>query len=427
MNLKILFYTLFFLSVLTISLKAQNPPAAKAQSKAIVLKGGTFHIGTGEVLENASIRFENGLITSIGASVDEANAEVISCTGKHIYPGLILPNSVLGLVEVSAVRATNDYAEVGEYNPNVRALIAYNTDSEVIPTTRSNGVLLVQTTPRYSTIAGTSSVMELDGWNWEDAVLRKDDGIHFNSIPMNKYNFFAGTSTKNEDRSKQMAELENFFQEALAYSQTTASTKNLKFEAMKGLFDGSKTFFVHASDAKEIVESIQFAKKHTVKKIVLVGGEESLDVADFLRDNNIPVLLERVHRLPSNADEDVFLPYKLPSLLKKQGILVGLCYDSEEPMGSRNLPFLAGTSVAYGLTKEEALMTVTSNTAKILGIEDKVGTLEKGKHATLVVSAGDLLDMRSNLVEKAYIRGKLIDLDDKQKRLYKMYKEKYGK
>lgn len=408
---------------------AQNPVPAKPQTGSITLQNATLHIGNGQLIENGSIRFDNGLITEIGAGV-AAQGEIIDLKGMHVYPGLILPHSILGLVEVNAVRATVDFREVDEFNPNVRSLIAYNTDSEIIYATRSNGVLLVQTTPRGSLIPGSSSVMHLDGWNWEDAVHTPDDGVHLNWIEM-----FRGpswwsdspSSTRIDKRQEKLAALRQFFAEAKAYGQTAShSEKNLKFEAMRPIFEGKKNLYLYADRAREILEGISFAKEMGIAKIVLVGGAEALNVADFLVENNIPVILERIHRLPSLPEDDVFLPYQLPALLKAKGVLVALAYDDTEPMGSRNLPFLAGTAAAYGLSPEEALMTVTLNTAKILGIDQTVGSLEVGKHATLVVSQGDLLDMRTNDVTHAFIQGKKIDLDNKQKRLYEIFKEKYN-
>jgi imidazolonepropionase-like amidohydrolase len=299
----------------------------------------------------------------------------------------------------------------------------------MIPTIRYNGVLLVQATPRGGIISGTSSIMELDGWNWEDAVHKADDGIHLNWIPMYRYNWREQMLEKNQDRAKKISELETFFAEAISYAQTAnPSPINLRFEAMKGLFEGTKNLYIHVEEAKEILESVQFAQRFGVKKIVLVGASEAHRVVDFLKKNNIPVLLNRVHSLPNRADDEIDLPFRMPAILHKAGILVGLNYEGDmEAMGSRNLPFTAGTAAAYGLTKEEALMTVTLNTAKILGIDDKVGSLEKGKDATLIICSGDLLDMRGNQVEMAFIRGKEIQLTSKQTELYQRYKKKYGK
>ncbi len=413
--------------------QAQQPIPAPAQIKAIVLKNAIIHKATGEVLNNASIRFENGIITEIGNTINPANAEEIDLQGQHIYPSLILPATALGITEVASLRPTHDYAETGLFNPNARSLVAFNTDSEISPTLRSNGILLVQSTPKGGLISGTSSVMELEGWNWEDAQHKADMGLHLNWVSMyQRGGFFSpsGRAEKNEKYQEIISSLDKFFTDAKIYFLNKENTpKNLKMEAMRGLFDGSKTLFINASYSKDIIESVQFAKKHEVKKIVIVGGEDALQIAEFLKTNNIPIILGRLHRLPYRPEEDVWLPYKLPYLLKQAGILVGLAYDENdvEPMGTRNLPFLAGTASAYGLSKEDALMTVTANTAKILGIADKVGTLEVGKHATLVVSKGDILDMRTNNVTHAFVRGKKLDLNDKHKELYQRYKKKYQK
>jgi imidazolonepropionase-like amidohydrolase len=417
---------------LSISAYSQNPAPARAQAKPVVLVGGTAHLGNGQVIPNAVIAFDKGILTAVGdasTAYDKNNAEVIDVSGKHVYPGLISPNSTLGLQEVGAVRATLDYNEVGGINPHVRALIAFNTDSEVIPTVRAYGVLLTQATPEGGLVSGSSSVMAMDGWNWEDAALKKDEGIHANWPPfLSISSGFGGPISvkKNENREAALNQLEQTFQEAKAYAQLKNQTPaNLRMEAMRGLFDGSKTLYIHADYAKEIVEGIQFARALGIPKVVIVGGADAYAVVDFLKENKIPVILGTLHRLPDRPEEDVDMPYKQPSLLHKAGVLVSLSYAGEW-WRTRNLPFQAGTAAGYGITKEEALQMVTANTARILGIDQLVGTLEKGKQATLVVSKGDLLDMRTNQVEHAFIQGRKITLDDRQKQLYRKYKEKYG-
>jgi hypothetical protein len=327
------------------------------------------------------------------------------------------------------VRATLDEREVGLLNPNVRAMVAYNTDSDVLPTIRANGVLLVQVTPLGGTLTGQSSVMQLDAWNWEDAVVKADEGLHLNwpALPpsVDPANVNASTiADLAREREKLMQDLTVFFQDAAAYGQGSFGKQNFKLAAMKGLFDGSKKLYLHANNAKEVIEGVRFAQKSGVKSIVLVGGRDAWRITDFLRDNQIPVILSGVHALPGNAGDDTDLPYKTPYLLQQAGILYGLDY-STSLHGVRNLPFIAGTAVAHGLTKEQALMAITANTAKILGIDAQVGTVEAGKDATLVVSGGDLLDMRTNNVTQAFIQGRRLNLTDKQKYLYQKFKAKY--
>ncbi len=410
---------------------------ATAQPQGTILVGGIAHLGTDSVIQNSVIGIREGKIVLVANELSSYNktdyAEIINVSGKHIYPGIIAPNSTLGLTEIEAVRATNDFREVGSILPNIRSLIAYNTDSKVIPTIRSNGILMAQITPRGGLVSGTSSILMLDGWNWEDAVYKTDDGIHINWPRMQTRKFLDEDNTelgpyeKNKEYIKQIDELKKLFSDAKAYSQVEKpEEKNLRLESMKGLFNGTQTVFIHADYVKEIIEAIYFAKQNMLK-VAIVGGKDSWMVTDMLRENNIAVVLSRVHDLPQRSEEDVDLPYKLPYLLQKAGVL--FCLNNEgdmEAMGTRNLPFMAGTAAAYGLTKEQALRSITLNTAKILGIDKTAGSIEVGKDATLFISTGDALDMRTNNIEKAYIKGNSIDLNNDQKILYEKYKKKYG-
>jgi len=409
---------------------AQVPAPAPPQNKPVLLTGATLHVGNGTVIEKAAVAFDKGKITYAGPVAGApANAafERVDVTGQHIYPGLIQPNTTLGLNEIESVRATLDQQEVGVINPNVRAMVAFNTDSDVLPTIRANGVLLVQATPLGGTISGSSSVMQLDAWNWEDAVVKADDGLHLTWPPLLIQTQTDVTPAYTEalrNREKLIQELEQLFGQASAYRYGTYDKMNVKLNAMRGLFEGTKRLYLHANNTKEIIEGVRFAQQKGIKNIVLVGGRDAWRITDFLRDNNIPVIISGIHALPASAGDDTDLAYKTPFLLQQAGILYGLDYNASLH-GVRNLPFIAGTAVAHGLTKEQALMAISGNTAKILGIEAQVGTVEAGKDATLVVSAGDLLDMRTNNVTRAYIQGRQLNLTDKQKYLYEKFKTKY--
>lgn len=416
---------------------AQTP--APSQTKSILLMNGVAHLGNGQMIENSAIGFKDGkLILVADATVIKIQQNTYDTTinifGKHVYPGIIAPNSTLGLMEIGAVRATRDYADVGNYNPHVRSVIAFNSDSKISPTVRTNGVLLAQVTPKDGIISGTSSVMELDGWNWEDMVLKMDDGIHLNWSRMFKRDWEKNEDAnempplkKSDDYEKQKNELKKFFADAKAYNETSSSEKNLRLEAMKGIYTGAKTLFIHVNYVKEITDAVSFSKEMGIKKMVIVGGTDSWMVTDLLKENNISVMVNRVHDLPNRADDDIDFPYKLPALLQKAGVLFCLENSGDmEQIQSRNIPFLAGTATAYGLTKEEALSSITLNAAKILGIDNRVGSLEEGKDATLFVSTGDALDIKTNNVEWAFIRGKNLDLSNEQKALNEKYLKKYG-
>jgi hypothetical protein len=400
-----------------------------------MLSGGTIHTGTGEVIENGTLVFVSGKITMVGKSADikvETSAyEVIDVTGKQIYPGLIFPNTSLGLVEIgSGVDVASDNREIGELNPNVRAIVAYNTDSHVIPVLRSNGILLAQIVPTGTLLPGTSSVVQLDGWNWKDAAYKVDNGIQLGwpvkSVTGSRrggdYSQFGPSGSGNYD--KYVESLEKIFSDAVAYAAIEKpEIVNLRLEALKGLFDGSKTLFISSTESKGIIAAVSFGKRYGVKKMVLTGADESAWVVrDFLKENNVPVLLADPLSVPKYDYSDIRLPFKLAAMFKNAGILVGLTY-SKQAYG--NLPFAAGQTVSYGLTKEEALQTITLNNAKILGIEDKTGSIEVGKDANIVVSSGDILDMATNNVEYAFIEGRNISLDNKHKQLYRRFQAKY--
>ncbi|WP_299336839.1 amidohydrolase family protein [uncultured Psychroserpens sp.] len=412
---------------------AQQTPAPK-QSKAIAITGATAHIGDGTVITNSLIIFEDGKLTQVldgtTVKVDGSKMDVIDARGKHVYPGFIVPNSTLGLVEIGAVRATNDDRELGSWLPHVRSLIAYNAESKIVESMRPNGVLIGQITPRGGRIAGTSSVVQFDAWNWEDAVIKEDDGIHMSwPSPFVRGRWWLGedpASKPNKNYDAQVNEISDCFNATKAYMQGDRSTVNLPYEATNGLFDGSKTLYINVGNEKGIIDAVNFAKSHNVKSMVIVGGYEAYKVADMLNKNDIPVLLQRVHSRPGRTDDDYDMPFKLAKLLHNSGVTVALETSGQmERMNSRNLPFYAGTTVAYGLTKEQALQLITLNPAKILGIDDAYGSLEVGKSATLFISEGDALDMRTNIITHAFIDGRLISLETHQTKLWKRYSEKY--
>ncbi|MBK6840573.1 MAG: amidohydrolase family protein [Bacteroidetes bacterium] len=417
--------------VLPLSLFAQNPAPALPQSGPILILNAVAHIGNGQVIQNSAIGFENGKLILVADAttikLDRSKYKtIVDGNNKHVYPGFICCNTTLGLAEIDLVRATNDYYEVGEMNANVRSIISYNTDSKIIPTVRSNGVLLAQVVPQGGTITGQSSVVELDAWNWEDASYKADEGIHLNwpRMYIAKHANAESEDVQRNRMTQQLGAIDLFFKEAKSYSmQATPVETNLRFEAMRGIFDGNKKLYVHCDFIKEIVAAVEFSKKYQVK-MVLVGGGDSWRVSDLLKSNKIPVVLGNTHSLPPREDDDVDLPYKLPFLLNKAGIVYTETIDGS--WQSRNVMFNAGTSVAYGVSKEDAVRSLTQYPAMILGIEDRCGTLEVGKDATLFISAGDALDMRGNSVTQAFIRGKEIVLDDVQKQLYRQYDSKYG-
>lgn len=426
---KQLIYSILFFLVIGNSF-AQQTPAPK-QTKAYTIKGATAHLGNGEVIENSVIMFANGKITFIGnTNMNIAiQGTVINAAGKHIYPGFIAANSTLGLGEVDAVKASLDVQEIGSMNPHIRSLIAYNTESKVVESMRPNGVLMAQITPRGGRISGTSSIVQFDAWNWEDAAIKVDDGIHMNwprSITYGRWWLGEDPSAKiNPNYVKTITSLEDYINNAKVYLKGNKTPKNLQFEAISGLLSGTKKLFVHTNAEREIIDAVHFANKFNFK-LVIVGGDKAYKVTDVLVKNKVPVILQRAHRIPSGDDSDYDFSYKLAKLLVDKGVTVAVGMDGQmERMNTRNLPFYVGTYAAHGIDKEEALKMITSNSAKILGIDDKVGTLAVGKDATLFISKGDALDMRGNVISDVFIQGRKISLETHQTKLWKRYSNKY--
>ncbi len=406
----------------------QQTPAP-AQSEVISVTGATAHIGDGTVIENCTLVFENGKITALGAGVSP-QGRVINAAGKHMYPGFIAPGKSLGLIEINAVRASDDQDEIGSLIPHVRSLIAYNAESKVVESMRPNGVLLGQITPRGGRISGTSSIVQFDAWNWEDAAVKVDDGIHLNwPNTFRRGRWWLGEDRgyqPNKEYQEQVEEVLSFLKNAKVYGNGQGSPVNPAFEASQGLFNGSKRLYVYAQDEKQIVDAITSLKEAGIDKLVLVGGYHAYRVTDLLKKNKIPVLVNFTHSLPEFDDDDYDFTYKLPKMLVDAGLLVALQNAEASNFQTRNLPFYAGQVVGQGLDKEVALQLISGNTARILGIDDTYGTLAQGKSATFFLSEGDALDMRGNQLTHAFIDGREISLETHQTELWKRYMGKYN-
>jgi imidazolonepropionase-like amidohydrolase len=434
--MKKIIVTLSALVSFTAAVFAQDDvyPAAK-QSKKTAIVGATVHVGNGQVIENGTVVFDNGKIVYAGDAAAAPKAEnTIDAKGKQVYPGLILPSSNLGLQEITGVRGSTDINEIGEFNPSVRSIAAYKAESVIVNTLRLNGILLAHTIPGGQLIAGQSSVVQLDAWNYEDAAYKTDMGMHFYMPSLLSRGGgrgfgrgFGGAAPAGDPIKEALDKIESvkaIFREAKAYHQKGADKQiNLKLEATKGLFNRTQKLFVHCDQIKQMIVAIDFVKEFGFE-VVLVGASESWQIADLLKANNIAVILTQEHSLPTTDDDDIDQPYKAASILQKAGVL--FCLNDDDPQNrGRNLMFNAGTAAAYGLGKEAALQAITLNAAKILGVDDKTGTLEVGKDANIVISEGDILDMKSSIVTDAFIQGRAVAITSKHKQLYDRYKYKY--
>ena len=408
---------------------------APENNAIIFITHATIHVGNGNIINDGTIQINKGKIEKVGANIPvPADAKVFDVKGKQVYPGLISSITNLGLKEVEAgVRGTNDYQELGNMNPSIRSIVAYNTASNVTNVLRSMGILLANVIPQdeggsRQLISGTSSVVQLDAWNYEDAAYKMDGQMHFNmpSLALRRNSF---SSASQEDPVKraleQIESVKSFFKEAKAYlAEPVHKETNLNYEATKNLFDKKQKFFVHCNAVKEMLLAIDFVKEFGFD-VVIVGGADSWQIAPLLKQNNIAVILGQSHSLPVANDDDVDQPFKTPYLLQKSGVLFAIA-DNDGTTRGRNLMYNAGTASSYGLTKEEALSAITFNAAKILGIDNITGTLEEGKDANIIVSEGDIMDMEHSVVELAFIQGRKINLDNRQSQLAERYMYKYG-
>jgi len=428
-------FSMILIVLTTIANSQETIYPAKPNTSTITLINATIHIGNGQVIEKGFVVIKADKIEAVGdmASFKGNSSTAINLDGKHIYPGFILPTSQLGIKDIggNAVRGSNDYVELGDYNPNIRSIAAYNTDSKIIRTVLTNGILLAQIVPQGSLISGTSSIVQLDAWNYEDAGYAVDNGIHFYmpsllARPGGRFSAFLSASQNDplKEAYDKIESVKQMLREAKTYYTDTKATPNLKLDAVKGLFNGKQKLFVHCNQVKQMLMAIDIAKEFELQ-LVIVGGSDSWQIADLLKQNNVAVILSQQHSLPTADDDAVDQPYKQATTLQKAGVLFCINDDDEQNRG-RNLPFNAGTAAAYGLTQEEALQAITLNTAKVLGIEAKTGSIEVAKDANIIVSEGDVLDMRTSKIIHAFIQGRKVTLDDKHKQLNDRYMKKYG-
>jgi imidazolonepropionase-like amidohydrolase len=403
-------------------------------SQKTLLKGAKIHIGNGNVIEEGYLGIENDKIILVknmlvSSIIDSEWDSIIDVSGSQIYPGFVASNTTLGLTEIDAVRATRDYDEVGEFNPHIRSQIAFNAESKVAQTVRTNGVLITQATPRGGIISGTSSVMSLFGWNWEDATILKDDGIHVNwprSTQGGGWWAEPKPKTRNKNYQTEKSKLSEFFSLAKGYSEAKTPSFDQRLESMRRCFSGNQRVYFHANELQQIHDIIDLVNKFEIKHPVLVGGYDAHIVGRKLLDSKMPVMLKRIHSLPQIEDEPTDLPYKSAFLLQEQGIQFCIQGAGDmEAMNSRNLPFLAGTAMAYGLSEEEAVRAISLSPCEIMGLNQDYGSLEVGKKATFFVSAGNALDMIGNDVLLIFFDGQSKSTSNFQKELYLRYKQKY--
>ncbi len=402
---------------------------APAQSNPVFLVGATVHTVSGDTIENGVVSFADGIIGIVGKADDimprislGPDTQIIDLSGKHLYPGLIDSVTILGLEEVSAVRATRDTNEVGDMTPEVRAYVAVNPDSTVIPTARTNGILTFGVFPTGGTIPGRASVLKADGWTTEDLAIERDAGVIINWPRMR----YTGDNAKRqrERRDERIANLDNVFASAAAYA-AGHTLRDLKLEALGTVLDSASDqnpVFINADDYDQITAAVNWAID-TGLKPVIVGGRDAHLCTDLLASTDTPVIIGGTYGFPKRNDGAYDEPYTLPAKLEAAGVKWSLTMSGRFAH-ERNLPEAMGISVAHGLDHAAALRGITLSAAQILGLGNELGSIEPGKHATLVVTDDDILNVTS-IVEHAWIQGSKIDLTNKQTELRDKYREKY--
>ena len=422
----------YLILLLGIMFSSDQIPAPN-QFHPILLRNGFIHTVSNGTVHGPDILFDDGKIVAIGHGIEiPNNTKIIDVKGKHIYPGLISAGSTLGLQEVNAVRATRDYAETGSINPNVRANVSYHPDSELIPVSRSNGVLVAHVIPQSGRISGTSSAMLLDGWTWEDCTLKHPVAMNLNWPAMDlSFSSWNKKSIKDQEKSKLNAlnEIDQLFNSARAYNKLNKENLNFKsnprLASLTKVTKGEIPLIIKANSVKQIESAIYWSVEQNID-IIILGGKDAWRTIDLILEKNIPIIFESVLSVPKRRYEDYDQPYKTPMILHEAGVrfCISNSTSSFQTPHIRDLPYHAAMASSFGLNPEEALRAITLSTAEILGIDNKVGSLEAGKDATLFIADGDILDIRTN-VEQAYILGKRVDMSDRQKMLYEKYTQKY--
>jgi len=432
---KLLLIMLFALIQSASFIMASDQVPSKKQDHPIALIGATIHPVIGDVIENGTILFEDGKITKLGSGITlPTGTQSIDVAGKHIYPGLINADTRLGLLEVGSVPGSRDDDELGAMNPNARAEVALNPDSELLSVVRAHGITVANSFPRGGIISGKSAAIMLDGWTWEDMTLKAPVAMHMN-WPRMTINRAWWNSTSDEDQIKNRKEalekIDLFFEDAKAYMKAkSVSGKNglpdqkvdLRLEAMIPVLKGELPLWIAAREIKQIQAAIDWAESKGIKTVIY-GGTDTWRLAKELKKMNIPVVISSVLVVPSRAWEAYDTGYTLPNKLYQAGVKFCIGYSTFSGE-QHNVRYNAAMAVAHGLPVDEGIKSITIYAAEIMGIENRVGSLEIGKDATLIVTDGNPLEITTS-VSMEFIEGRPIDLDNKHKRLYRKYTEKY--
>lgn len=425
-----------FIRLLSASTLALVPFAATAaRAEVLALTGGTVHTVSGPDIPNGTVLVDGARITAVAAGLAvPAGAHVVDCTGKQVYPGFVHANTQLGLQEISTIQGADDTQETGNVNPNQRAEVMYNPDSDFLPVTRLNGVTSVLSIPGGGSIRGTSALMHLDGWTQEDIAVRAPVGMHVqwpNMTPVHAFFILASDEEQAKTRDQAIQAISDAFDDARAYwkardAEGSAGVPkhdhDVRWDGMRKALKGEIPVIFHCDALNQIRAVLRFCDKQGLTNVILLGGSDSWRVADELKRRNIAVIVAGVLAMPSRGDEPYDEAFTVPAKLARAG--VRFCIADEgggfAAANARNLPHHAAMAAAFGLDRDEALKAVTLYPAQILGVGDKLGSIEVGKLADLQITDGDPLLVATHC-EQVILNGKLMPMESRQTRLFHKY------
>jgi imidazolonepropionase-like amidohydrolase len=407
-----------------------------------VIDGGTVHPVTGDPFVGRVV-IEDGLITAAAEDAAvPAGATTIDATGLHVYPGLFDAMSTMGLIEIGSVPATNDQAEMGAYNPHLQAATAVHPASEIIPVTRANGVTHALATPRTDgdgVIGGQAAVINLDGWTVEEMALDPSVAmvITWPQIRTRRFDFSTFSVVESpygeakEKAEEAQNELREWIDAARHYRQAVDGESerlatDQKLAALSRCLDGEMPVIIRADAKRDIEAAVKFAEQEGIS-MILAGGREAWEVKELLAEKNVPVILGSTLSLPREEDLPYDMPFRNPGELVEAGVSIAFAsgagggFGPSGPHGSRTVPYEAAAAVAYGLPEEEALRAVTLNAAEMLGVGDRLGSIEPGKVGNLIVTDGNPLEIRTR-IEHVVIAGREVSTENRHKALYDQYR-----
>ena len=414
-----------------------------ARAETLLLRNATVHTVTGGVIEKGSVLVRDGKIAEVGENVPGTADEVVDLEGKHLYPGLIASATTLGLLEISAIRPTRDFSEVGTFTPDVQSWLAVNPDSELLPVARANGITHFLPVPTGGRVTGTSGLVAIHGWTIEEMTIKRPAALHLFWPSMGldlrpreqarDRSNWKSLEEQAKERRARIREIDDFFSEAEAYAKTRAAGGAVvpAWEGMLPFLRGEIPLMIYADDYRQIKAALEWAEEREYR-IIIAGGRDAWRLGKELAEAKTPVIYERIYNMGSGMsatparDTDPYdVHFRAPAVLHEAGVklILGEGLDADGATNIRNLPHTAAQAIAFGLPEEAALRAITLHPAEVFGVAERLGSIEEGKEATLFAATGDIFDIRSR-VTHLWFAGEAVSLESRHTRLYEKYRNR---